>query len=308
MDKRVVVIVGPTAVGKSHAGLNIAVKLNGEIVSADSVQVYKHLDIGSAKPTLQEQQAVPHHMIDILEPTETYSVALYAQQARMVLDALLEKGITPVVVGGTGLYINALTYPMDFTPADVDEEYRNRLMQISQEEGNEKLQEMLRRVDVPSAQRIKQNDTKRLIRALEIHHMTGKPMSAYEQDYRNAPPEYDFCMIGLTMDREALYQKINARVDGMMKAGLLQETEALSKRYPDSPVLQNAIGYKQLLPHIEQHVPLDDAVELIKRETRRFAKRQLTWFRRDTRIHWVNAEMEEKGIEGEILDIIQNKL
>ena len=302
--KKVLVIAGPTAVGKSSLGMSIAKRTGGEIVSADSVQVYKYLDIGSAKPTKQEQQEVVHHMIDLIEPDEKYSVALYAAKAKEIIRQLLKENKLPIVVGGTGLYINALAYPMDFTPADIDQEYRDSLQRIAEEEGNGKLMEQLKKVDPVSAQKIMLNDTKRLIRALEVYHITKRPMSSYVRDYRQEKSEFSFEMFGLTMPREQLYQRINKRVDQMMAEGLLEEANALWKRYPGDSALQSTIGYKQLIAHFQGELSLEEAVELIKRDTRRFAKRQFTWFRRDERIHWEDISIPE-GIEERILDIIQ---
>ena len=310
---KIVCIVGATASGKTDIGVKLAQRLNTEIVSADSIQVYKHLDIGSAKPDLAEQCGITHHLIDCIEPTDDkFSVGRYRELAANVIYDIAGKNKLPVVVGGTGLYINSLTYPLNFAEVEADFALREYLRKIENEAPG-KLHQMLYEIDPVTAERLHKNDTKRLIRAIEVYKVSGKPLSEHGNDFRNnASLECEFSpvMIGITMPREHLYERINKRVDIMMQKGLLEETERLIKMNGFSRTLPafQALGYKQLIGYLLDKTPdtLEECVENIKRETRRFAKRQLTWFRRDTRIHWVDItafDDKEKAVD-EICEII----
>lgn len=301
----IAVIVGPTACGKTDLSIRVAKALHAEIVSADSVQVYERLDIGSAKPTIAEMQGVPHHMIGEVPLTATdFSVAQYQKMAFEHIDDILVRGKLPLVVGGTGLYIHALTYPMDFTQAVADPLYRQERTRIEQENpGANYLQ--LQRIDPKTAERLHPNDQTRIVRALEIRHSTQKTLSEYSSDFKNQQPPYESALLGLTMEREKLYGRIDQRVEKMMAAGLLEEVRAIVEDgYDvDAPSLKG-LGYKELIRHLAGDFSLDEAVEIIKRDTRRYAKRQWTWFRRDPRITWFNvdeyssAELAEKLIAG----------
>lgn len=288
---KIAIILGPTASGKTGQAINAAKRLDAEIISADSMQIYKQLDIGSAKPTKKEQNGIPHHLIDFLDITTiNFSVAEYK---RMALDCITEierKGKIPLVVGGTGLYIHSLTHSLDFAGAPANADIRNELLRKEQAEPGWAYEE-LSKVDDASYKRLHKNDLKRIIRALEVYLATGKPMSEYTTGFRNdEQPPCDAVMIGLTMPRTKLYERINLRVNDMMERGLLNEVKQIAAMDINTslPALQG-LGYKQLLQHINGECSLDEAVEAIKRETRRYAKRQLTWFKRDERIIWLDV-------------------
>ena len=290
--QRVVCIVGPTACHKTELSIELAKRTRGEIVSADSVQVYFHLDIGSAKPTMEERQGIPHHMIDCLPiDTADVSVSMFRSMAMDAIEGIVSRGNTPIVVGGSGLYVNALTYPLGFAVPKNDE-IRAR---VSAEYDQDPLKtyERLKTCDTVAAQKLHPNDKKRIVRALEVYDCSGQPLSSYGADFLNSAgesPAVDPLMIGLTMDREQLYQRINLRVDCMMEQGLLAEARAIydAPYHRDLPALRS-IGYQQLFAYFDGTCTLEEAVEKIKQDTRRFAKRQLTWFRRDERITWYDA-------------------
>ena len=290
--QRVVCIVGPTACHKTELSIELAKRTRGEIVSADSVQVYYHLDIGSAKPTMEERQGIPHHMIDCL-PIDTVdvSVSMFRSMAMDAIEGIVSRGNTPIVVGGSGLYVNALTYPLGFAVPKNDE-IRARVA-AEYDQDPLKTYERLKANDSVSAQKLHPNDKKRIVRALEVYDCSGLPLSSYGADFLNSAgesPAVDPLMIGLTMDREQLYQRINLRVDRMMEQGLLAEARAIydAPYERDLPALRS-IGYQQLFAYFDGTCSLEEAVEKIKQDTRRFAKRQLTWFRRDERITWYDA-------------------
>ena len=290
--QRVVCIVGPTACHKTELSIELAKRTRGEIVSADSVQVYYHLDIGSAKPTMEERQGIPHHMIDCL-PIDTVdvSVSMFRSMAMDAIDGIAFRGNTPIVVGGSGLYVNALTYPLGFA-VPKNNEIRARVV-AEYDQDPLKTYERLKACDSVSAQKLHPNDKKRIVRALEVYDCSGQPLSSYGADFLNSSgesPAVDPLMIGLTMDREQLYQRINLRVDRMMEQGLLAEARAIydAPYDRDLPALRS-IGYQQLFAYFDGTCSLEEAVEKIKQDTRRFAKRQLTWFRRDERIAWYDA-------------------
>ncbi|MBQ3573000.1 MAG: tRNA (adenosine(37)-N6)-dimethylallyltransferase MiaA [Clostridia bacterium] len=284
---KIVCIVGPTASGKTAHAIDVARKNDGEIVSCDSMQIYKYMDIGTAKPTQEERQAVPHHMIDFADPNEDYSVADFVIKARLCIDDIISRGKLPVLCGGTGLYIDSVVNQIEYPKEMRDDEYRAELWKVAESEGNEVLHNMLREIDEVAAENIHPNNTKRVIRALEICKTSG--MTKTEADkLAVATPVYDAEMIGLNMDRARLYDRINRRVDMMIEEGLLDEV----KRLIDMGVRRNstamqAIGYKELLLYIDGKCSLDESVEKIKQESRRYAKRQLTWFKRNKNIVWI---------------------
>lgn len=283
------IILGPTASGKTALGVRVAKRLGAEIVSADSIQVYRGLDIGSAKPTRQEMEGVPHHMLDVAEiDGPKFSVAAYQQQARAIIHGLQQAGRFPLVVGGTGLYISALTSPLDFTETAGDEALRQALQAQEQQQPGS-LYAKLQQEDPASAQRLHPNDIKRIVRALEVKQLTGKPIGAAFAQAASAPCPYALTMVGLTMPRPLLYARIDQRVDQMLEQGLVEEARAvwLKGLDPALPALQG-LGYKQLFAYFAGSYSLAEAVAAIKQETRRFAKRQMTWFRRDGRIHWLD--------------------
>lgn len=289
--KPLVVIVGPTAVGKTKLSIELAKVLNGEIVSADSMQIYRYMDIGTAKPTVEERQGIPHHMIDVIDPGQEFSVAEYQRLATQAIDDIHSRGKLPIVVGGTGLYIKSLLYPMNFTDASYDPELRKELQLQAEIMGKEYLHSKLQAVDPKTAARLHPNDVRRVIRALEVYHLTGKPMSEYDQGLEQMDYKYNVAIIGLTMDRAKLYQRINQRVDEMMKNGLLDEVKRmLEMGYTRDMISMQGLGYKELMEYLEGRVSLEEAIEVLKRETRRYAKRQLTWFRAQKDMAWVNVD------------------
>lgn len=282
MKSKVYVITGPTASGKTAAAIQLAKQTDGEVVSADSMQIYREMDIGTAKPDKEERQGIQHHMIDIVSPDFPYSVAMFQQEAFGWIDDILSRGKTPIVVGGTGLYINALTYHLDFTKTSYDLEFRASL----ESRAGEDLHRELTEKDPKAAARIHPNDKKRIIRRLEIlQHGDGKE----EYRFRIPNEDYMFIMAGLTMEREVLYGRINRRVDLMMEQGLLSEAQQLFAKYGSMPTSMQAIGYKELIAYLNGDISLEESVALLKKNTRRYAKRQLTWFRRDERIHWYHT-------------------
>ncbi|MGI5908380.1 MAG: tRNA (adenosine(37)-N6)-dimethylallyltransferase MiaA [Christensenellales bacterium] len=280
-----VVLTGPTASGKTELSLRIADRIGAEIVSADAIQVYRRLDIGSAKPTMEERQAVRHHMIDVADPDEDYSVARYQANARECIKGILRREKTPLVVGGTGLYVHALTYDVDFTRVRGNEAYRRELHRLAETKGRAHLHGMLRERDASRAAAIHENDTKRIIRALEILETGGER----PYDFRKPLTGMDVMMLGLTMDRAKLYARIDRRVDAMIEAGLVAEVEGLLKDgYSPDLVSLQGLGYKEVADCLRGVTSLEEAAARIKRGTRRFAKRQMTWFKREGRMRWLD--------------------
>ena len=283
-------IVGPTASGKTAASIALAKKLDAEIVSADSIQVYRGMDIGSAKPTMEERQGIPHHLMDAVDiDSPKFSVAEYRRMAGEAIEDITNRGKYPLIVGGTGLYVNSLIYPLNFTAVASDEKLRAKLAALEQAQKGA-VHALLKKEDPKAAERLHPNDTKRIIRALEVVRLTGKPIDDHGGDFANsanAEIPYQPTIIGLTMPRETLYERINLRVDIMLEQGLLDEAKAIYDSGYDAslPALQG-LGYKQLFKYFGGEYTLEQAIDTIKLETRRFAKRQLTWFRRDKRIIW----------------------
>lgn len=310
---RIAVILGPTACGKTAASILAAKTLGAEIVSADSIQVYQELDIGSAKPTAEEMQGVCHHMLSVVPVTEAgYSVAAYREAAAECIANIKAKGRLPMVVGGTGLYINAFTYPLQFTQVPGDPNVRQALIQEDQA-SPDVLYQRLQKIDPVTTKRLHPNDKKRIIRALEVYTVSGRALSSYGNDFSNragGETPYDAVQIGLTMPRELLYQRIEQRVDRMMEQGLYAETERLYQAgYSRSLPAMQGLGYKQLLNYFYGECTLEEAVAAIKQETRRFAKRQITWFKRDQRIHWldVTAFKDTASLAEQIVSTIQER-
>ncbi|UAL49241.1 tRNA (adenosine(37)-N6)-dimethylallyltransferase MiaA [Sutcliffiella horikoshii] len=306
--QKVIVIIGPTAVGKTKTSVELAKRLNGEIISGDSMQIYKTMDIGTAKVKKEEMQGIPHFLIDIKEPKEAYSVAEFQQDVRNKIDEITSRGRIPIIVGGTGLYIQSVLYDYQFSESGKDEEIRLRLEKRSQEIGVEKLHQELNEIDPKSAANIHPNNVRRVIRALEIFYTTGKTMSEY-QDTQQPEPLYDIALIGLTMERERLYERINLRVDLMMEEGLLKEVQTLyNNEIRDCQSIQ-AIGYKELYAYFDGKVTLEQAVNDLKQNSRRYAKRQHTWFRNKMDVTWfdmTDADFEQKL--SQIFTVIAGKL
>ncbi|MDD5952815.1 MAG: tRNA (adenosine(37)-N6)-dimethylallyltransferase MiaA [Oscillospiraceae bacterium] len=283
----VIAVVGPTASGKSGLAVALAKWLNSEVVSADSMQIYREMTIGTAKPTAEEMDGVVHHMVDFLPMTESFSVADYVAMAGECLKDIARRGKIPILVGGTGLYVRSLLQNLDFSDGDKDPALRESLRKKAETEGPSALLEELRSVDPESAERIEMRNVPRVIRAIELYRTTGKTMTEHLRDSRKTPSPYVSCMLGLNYrQRQTLYDRINRRVDDMMEKGLLDEAKNIFQQPGGQTALQ-AIGYKELKPYLDGEISLSEAVEKMKQGTRRYAKRQLTWFRREEDIHWL---------------------
>lgn len=289
MKPKVIVIVGPTASGKSDCAIELAKRIDGEIVSADSMQIYKEMDIGTAKVTNEEMSGVKHYMINIVNPDEDFNVAMYKKMAEEALEEIASKGKTPIVVGGTGLYINTLVNGIEFSEIDKDEEYRKELEKKVSVEGIDGIYEELKSVDPEAANIIDKNNVRRVIRALEIYKVTGKTKTELDKESIKET-KFDFLMYGIKTDREELYNRINKRIDYMMEQGLVSEVEELNKKYKMSKTALQGLGYKEVIEYINGNCNYDEMIEKLKMETRRYAKRQITWFKRDERITWVPKE------------------
>ncbi len=302
MKKPIIILTGPTAVGKTKASIGLAKAVDGEIISADSMQVYKYMDIGSAKICPEEMQGVKHYLIDELEPSEEFHVVRFQQMAKQAMEEIYAKGRIPIVVGGTGFYIQALLYDIDFTKNEEDTVYRKELETLANEKGAVYLHEMLRTVDPASADSIHANNVKRVIRALEFYKLTGKKISEHNEKERAKESPYAFCYFVLNDDRKLLYDRIDQRIDKMLEEGLLEEVTALkNKGYTKDMVSMQGLGYKEILDYLNGECTLEEAIYILKRDTRHFAKRQLTWFRRERDVIWIDKNKydhdEEKILE-----------
>jgi len=301
-----IVLTGPTAVGKTALSVQLAKKLGGEIISADSMQVYRHMDIGSAKVTREEMDGVPHHLIDILEPSEEFNVALFQKLAREALEGIYARGAVPIVAGGTGFYIQALLYDIDFTETNEDTSFRREMEEKARKEGPEVLHAMLRQVDPESAEAIHANNVKRVIRALEFYRQTGTKISAHNEAERQKESPYDSYYYVLTTDRPVLYERIDRRVDQMMEQGLVEEVKRLrAMGCSRQMVSMQGLGYKEILAYLEGEYSLEAAVYILKRDTRHFAKRQLTWFKREREVRWLNLPDFDNDREKILAHIVQ---
>jgi tRNA dimethylallyltransferase len=284
---KIITVVGPTASGKTALSINIAKAYNGEIISCDSMQIYKYMDIATAKPNKTEMQGIPHYLMDFVNPTDNYSVAEFVRDARNKISEISSKGKIPVLVGGTGLYVSSLLNNVQFTEYKVDENLRAELMAKDDEE----LLSLLRKIDKPSYDKLsKEVNHKRIARALEIYYQTGKPKSVMDKEALKVPSPYESVNIGLkAKDRQYLYDRINLRVDLMVQNGLLEEAKNILNMNL-SATASKAIGYKEFLPYFSKSATLEECKEVLKRETRRYAKRQLTWFKRDSSINWIDID------------------
>lgn len=296
MKPKVVVIVGPTASGKTAVSIELAKKLDGEIISADSMQIYKDMDIGSAKPTKEEMQGIPHYMLDVVEANEIFNVAKYKEMAEECIEKILAKNKVPIIVGGTGLYVSTLTNGVEFSDIENDLEYRDELMKISlQENGVDKLFEMLKNVDPEAATIIDKNNVRRVIRALEIYKVTGKTKTQVDRESIKEL-KYDYRIFGLSWDRQELYERIDKRVDIMLDMGLLDEVKRVNEKGISSTAIQG-LGYKEIIEYFNNEITLEEAIEKIKQETRRYAKRQMTWFKKDKSIVWLDAKNKDDVVD-----------
>ncbi|MCT4565181.1 MAG: tRNA (adenosine(37)-N6)-dimethylallyltransferase MiaA [Maledivibacter sp.] len=304
MKKPLIIIAGPTAVGKTDISIEVAKKIDGEIVSADSMQIYKYLDIGSAKPTKEEIQGVTHYLIDEIDPRTEFSVSQYRDLAKKYIDKIISKNKIPIVAGGTGLYVNSLIYDMDFSSAKSDNSIRERLTSEYERYGIEYLHSKLKEVDKDTAERIHPNNVRRVIRALEVYYSTGESIKDFSKDLKISE-DYDYILIGLNRDREELYERVNKRVDIMVGSGLIDEVKKLVEMgLKVEDISMKGIGYKEVIAYLNGEYDLERAIELIKRNTRRYAKRQLTWFKRYRNMKWFNID-NDSDKEKIINDIIQ---
>lgn len=291
MKKPLVVLTGPTAVGKTKASLGLAKALGGEIISADSMQVYQYMNIGSAKIRTKEMQGVPHFLVDVLKPWEEFHVVRFQQMAKAALEGIYARRHIPIVVGGTGFYIQALLYDIDFSENDGDASYRQKLEQIAKERGERNLHERLKAIDPAAALKIHENNVKRVIRALEFYHQTGQRISEHNERERQKESPYQFVYFVLNDDRKRLYERIDDRVDQMLKEGLVDEVAALRDMgCTRDMVAMQGLGYKEIFAFLEGELSLDEAVYRLKRDTRHFAKRQITWFKRENEVIWINKD------------------
>ena len=289
--KPLIILTGPTAVGKTKASIGLAKAIGGEIISADSMQVYRHMDIGSAKITKEEMADVPHYLIDVLEPEEEFHVVRFQQMAKAAMADIYSRGKIPIIVGGTGFYIQALLYDIDFTENEGDSVYREKLEALAKEKGAAYLHGQLAMVDPKSAEEIHANNIKRVIRALEFYHQTGQKISEHNERERQKESPYQFCYFVLNDRRECLYERIDQRVDQMIRNGLVQEVQTLKERgCTKQMVSMQGLGYKEIFSYLEGDCSLEEAVYIIKRDTRHFAKRQLTWFKRERDVIWVQKD------------------
>ena len=304
MKKPLIILTGPTAVGKTKASIGLAKALNGDIISADSMQVYKYMDIGSAKIRPEEMDGVKHYLIDELEPDEEFHVVRFQQMAKAAMEEIYAKGKIPIVVGGTGFYIQALLYDIDFTENEEDTQYRQELETLAEEKGADYLHEMLREVDPESAEIIHANNVKRVIRALEFYKLTGQKISEHNEKERAKESPYEFCYFVLNDDRKFLYDRIDLRIDKMLEEGLLEEVSSLkNKGYTKDMVSMQGLGYKEILDYLNGECSLEEAIYILKRDTRHFAKRQLTWFRRERDVIWIDKDNYDHD-EDKILEVM----
>jgi len=307
VKNNLIIIAGPTGVGKTEISLKLAERIHGEIVSADSMQIYQYMDIGSAKSSPEERERVPHYMIDILSPFDSFTVSEYKDLAEKYIDDIISRGKVPIMVGGTGLYIDAVVKNMSFTEGGTDQGYRLELEKLAKEKGNEYVHHLLNDVDPISAEKIHPNNLKKVIRALEVYKITKKPFSEFK-DTDEANPKYKISYFYLNKNRESLYNDIDQRVDGMVEAGLLEEVKMLREKGLDkSYVSMQGIGYKEILSYLENEMTFDEAISLIKKRSRNYAKRQLTWFRHSPYAIELNKDELNKDElnENEIMNILE---
>ncbi|MGN0267498.1 MAG: tRNA (adenosine(37)-N6)-dimethylallyltransferase MiaA [Lachnospiraceae bacterium] len=311
MKKPLIILTGPTAVGKTALSIKLARAIDGEIISADSVQVYRRMDIGSAKITKQEMEGIPHYLIDVLEPEEDFNVMVFQQMAKKAMDEIYARGKIPIITGGTGFYIQAVLNDISFTETDADDELRKKLEEEAEQNGAEALHQKLQEVDPKAAEEIHPNNVKRVIRALEFFLETGKKISEHNAAERQKESPYNFAYFVLNMDRQKLYSRIELRIDQMLEAGLVEEVRQLKQEgCQKGMVSMQALGYKEILSWLNGECTFDEAIYILKRDTRRFAKRQLSWFRREKDVCWIEKEQydnDENRILNAMIRILYEK-
>lgn len=308
--KNVIVVVGPTASGKTSLSIELAKRLNGEIISADSMQVYRMMDIGTAKPSIDEMEGIRHYLIDEVNPDVEFNVVRFKELAELYIEKIINEGKQPVVVGGTGLYISSLINNISFSQTECDQQLRNELNEQAEKYGAEYIHNKLREVDPTSADSIHPNNVKRVIRALEVYYQTQKPISYHNEISKSIPSKYNFILIGLTMDRQRLYDRIDKRVDMMIKAGLIDEVKSIIEAgYGNCQVAMQGIGYKQIIAYFNNEITQEEAIDLIKRDSRRYAKRQITWFKRIKEINWFNIDnYGNNSIVNDVISLIKGNI
>ncbi len=290
IKKPLIIIVGPTAVGKTSTSINLAKALDTEIISADSMQIYKYMNIGSAKPSLEEREGIAHYLMDEIDPGENFSVSDFQKKCSEYIDLILNKNKIPIIVGGTGLYINSIIYKLDFTSTASNWELRKKLEQEASKFGNEYVHNKLKNISTDLAKRIHPNNLKKVIRAIEVFNENGEIIKSFE-DSLVENPEYDYILIGLNRNRTELYDRINRRVDILIENGLVDEVNSLlNKGLTEKDISMKGIGYKEIIEYINGKCSLDETIQIIKRNTRRYAKRQITWFKRYEKIKWLNFD------------------
>ena len=286
---KVIVICGPTASGKTALSIELAKKVNGEIISCDSMQIYKDMNIGTAKPTIEEMQGIKHYLLDFVSPNERYSVADFKKDAKNAIKEILSKGKVPIIVGGTGLYLDSLIYEIEYQNIEFDENYRKKLEQEVEEKGLEELYDKAKKIDPVAIEKISKNDKKRILRILEIYHATGKNKTEQEIESRKNEVEYDYKVYAISWDREELYARINKRVDLMIEQGLIDEVKNILQKYEQFPTAMQGLGYKEVVDYLKGNCTKQEMIEKIKMETRRYAKRQMTWFRKNKQTIWIQG-------------------
>ena len=287
--QKVIVICGPTASGKTSLSIKLAKRINGEIVSCDSMQIYKDMTIGTAKPTKDEMQGIKHYLIDCVSPEQRFSVADYKREATNAINEILSKGKVPILVGGTGLYLESLIYGIEYEKIEVDLDYRAELDKLEEKKGLQYLYEIAQKIDEEATKKISPNDKKRIYRILEIYKATGKTKTMLEKESRSKGPDFSYILFGINMEREKLYERINKRVDIMIKNGLIDEVKALLKKYNKFPTAMQGLGYKEVIEYLEGNLTKNEMMEKIKMMSRRYAKRQMTWFRKYDNITWLDG-------------------
>lgn len=290
MKKKCIVIVGPTGVGKTRLSIFLAKRLNSQIISADSMQIYKYMDIGTAKVETKYQKEIKHHLIDIVEPDENFNVEQFQSLCIKKIEEISSKNKIPIIVGGTGLYINSITHKLEFNTVKSDEKLRYELENIAESQGNQKLHEMLEHIDPESARKIHKNNVRRVIRAIEVYKLTGHKFSEINNKFDHYNVDYDFYIIGLNDDRHILYERINQRVDEMIDEGFMAECKYIYEMTDENSQSIQAIGYREAFMYLNNEISFKDMISLMKKNSRKYAKRQLTWFRQDERIHWMNLK------------------
>lgn len=294
---KVVVICGPTASGKTALSIELAKRINGEIISSDSMQIYKDMDIGTAKPTKEEMQGIKHYLVDFVEPNKRYSVADFKKDAEKAIEEILKNGKVPIIVGGTGLYVDSLIYGIEYQDIKFDEKYRKELENRVEQEGLESLYNEAKKIDPQAMEKISSNDQKRILRVLEIYKATGKNKTEQEAESRKNGVKYDYKVFAINMDREKLYERINKRVDIMIEQGLIQEVQDLLKKYDEFPTAMQGLGYKEVVEYLQGNISKEEMIEKIKMETRRYAKRQMTWFKKNKQTIWIGPHDLQKILD-----------